>query len=148
MALRKLRTLRHALVAAVMTGALLPAVSTGVASAAALPQGFVLQDIGAGLGNDALTDFGYLPDNSTIVIGKSGTVRWLPVTGTGKTIATLPVRTNEDLGLIGLAIAPDYPTSHSIYLTRSINLTSGFVMRLARFTVTVDADGTPTGLTG
>ncbi|MEU5259940.1 PQQ-dependent sugar dehydrogenase [Amycolatopsis sp. NPDC021455] len=148
MALRKFRALRHALVAAVMTGALLPAVSTGVASAATLPQGFVLQDTNTGLGAGSLTDFGYLPDNSTIVIGKEGTVRWLPVTGAAKTLATLPVRTNEDLGLIGLAIAPDYATSHSIYLTRSINVGNGFVMRLARFTVTLDANGAPTGLTG
>ncbi|MEV6830893.1 PQQ-dependent sugar dehydrogenase [Amycolatopsis sp. NPDC051102] len=149
MALRKLRALRHLLVTAVLTGALLPVVSTGVASAAAgLPPGFVLQDTNTGLGNDPLTDFAYLPDNSTIVIGKNGDVRWLPVDGAGRTLATLPVRTNEDLGLVGLAIAPDYATSHNIYLTRSINVGSGFVMRLARFTVTVDAAGAPNGLSG
>ncbi|WP_103348000.1 PQQ-dependent sugar dehydrogenase [Amycolatopsis sp. CA-128772] len=148
MALRKLRALRHILVAAVLTGALLPVVSTGVASAAALPQGFVLRDTNTGLGDDPLTDFAYLPDNSTIVIGKNGDVRWLPVDGASRALATLPVRTNEDLGLVGLAIAPDYATSHNIYLTRSINVGSGFVMRLARFTVTVDAAGAPLGLTG
>ncbi|GAB3141076.1 PQQ-dependent sugar dehydrogenase [Amycolatopsis stemonae] len=149
MALGRLRALRHALVAAVLTGALLPVVSTGVATAATtIPQGFVLRDTSAGLGNQPLTDFGYLPDNSVFVISKTGTVRWLPETGAGRTIATLPVRTDEDLGLVGLAVAPDYATSHAIYLTRSINQTSGFVMRLARFTVTVDAAGAPTGLTG
>ncbi|MDQ7806681.1 PQQ-dependent sugar dehydrogenase [Amycolatopsis sp. A133] len=148
MALRKLRALRHALVAAVMTGALLPVVSTGVAAAATLPQGFVLRDTDSGLGLYKLTDFAYLPDNSVLATGKDGRVRWLPVTGAGTTIATLPVRTDEDLGLVGLAVAPDYATSHSIYLTRSINTTGGFVMRLSRFTVTVDAAGAPAGLTG
>ncbi|MEV6639927.1 PQQ-dependent sugar dehydrogenase [Amycolatopsis sp. NPDC051371] len=148
MALGKLRALRHAFVAAVLTGALLPVVSTGVAAAATLPQGFVLRDTDTGLGQDPLTDFAYLPDDSTLVIGKGGGVRWLPVNGAGRDIASLPVRTEEDLGLVGLAVAPDYPTSHSIYLTRSINVGSGFVMRLARFTVTVDAAGAPTGLTG
>ncbi|MEV6874004.1 PQQ-dependent sugar dehydrogenase [Amycolatopsis sp. NPDC051128] len=149
MALRKLRAIRHAFVAAVLTGALLPVVSTGVAAAATtLPQGFVLQDTSAGLGTEPLTDFAYLPDNSILVTGKSGTVRWLPAGGTGKTIATLPVRINQDLGLIGLAVAPDYATSHSIYLTRSIDVAGGFVMRLARFTVSVDAAGAPAALTG
>ncbi|WP_328447505.1 PQQ-dependent sugar dehydrogenase [Amycolatopsis sp. NBC_00438] len=149
MALGKLRALRHALVAVVLTGALLPAVTTGVAAAAAtLPQGFVLRDTDTGLGQYQLTDFAYLPDNSILATGKSGSVRWLPVSGTGKTIASLPVRTDEDLGLVGLAVAPDYATSHTIYLSRSINVTGGFVMRMSRFTVTVDTAGAPTGLTG
>ncbi|RSD19683.1 PQQ-dependent sugar dehydrogenase [Amycolatopsis eburnea] len=150
MALRKLRALRHAFVAAVLTGAMLPVVATGVATAAtALPQGFVLRDTSAGLGQEPLTDFAYLPDNSMLVTGKNGTVRWLSADGSaGRSLTKLPVRTNEDLGLVGLAVAPDYATSHAIYLTRSINQTSGFVMRLARFTVTVDAAGAPTGLGG
>ncbi|HEY3463612.1 MAG TPA: PQQ-dependent sugar dehydrogenase [Amycolatopsis sp.] len=149
MALGKLRALRHALVAAVLTGALLPVVSTGVATAAtALPPGFVLRDTSTGLGQYQLTDFAYLPDNSILATGKGGAVRWLPVSGTGKTIATLPVRTDEDLGLVGLAVAPDYATSHSIYLSRAINTSGGFVMRMSRFTVTVDATGAPSGLTG
>ncbi|MGW5716180.1 PQQ-dependent sugar dehydrogenase, partial [Amycolatopsis sp. NPDC003865] len=150
MALGKLRALRHAFVATVLTGALLPVVTTGVAAAATtLPPGFVLRDTNAGLGAQPLTDFAYLPDNSTFVIGKGGAVRWLPADGTaGRTIATLPVRTDEDLGLVGLAVAPDFATSRTIYLTRSINQTSGFVMRLAKFTVTVDAAGAPAGLTG
>ena len=148
MALRKLRALRHALVAAVMTGALLPAVSTGAEAAATLPPGFVLRDTDSGLGQYQLTDFAYLPDNSVLVTGKDGRVRWLPVTGAGKTIATLPTHSNDDLGLVGVAVAPDYATSHAIYLTRSINITGGFVMRMARFTVTVDAAGAPAGLTG
>ncbi|NBH08014.1 PQQ-dependent sugar dehydrogenase [Amycolatopsis sp. SID8362] len=145
MVLSKLRALRYALVAAVLTGALLPVATAEAATA--LPPGFVLRDTSAGLGQEPLTDFAYLPDNSVLVIGKSGSVRWLPADGSaGRLLTKLPVRTNEDLGLVGLAVAPDYATSHAIYLTRSINQTSGFVMRLARFTVTVDAAGAPTGL--
>jgi uncharacterized protein with LGFP repeats len=147
MALRKLRALRHALVAAVLTGALLPVVSTGVA-AGALPPGFVLRDTDTGLGQYQLTDFAYLPDGSVLATAKDGRVRWLPVTGTGKAIATVPARTIGDLGLVGLAVAPDYATSRGIYLTRSLDVGSGFVMRLSRFTVTVDGTGTPAGLTG
>ncbi|MFI5584732.1 PQQ-dependent sugar dehydrogenase [Amycolatopsis sp. NPDC051758] len=149
MALGKLRALRHAFVAAVLTGALLPVVSTGVAAAATLPQGFVLRDTNTGLGEFQLTDFAYLPDQSVIATAKDGRVQWVPATGTPRTLTTLAsTRTAGDLGLVGLAIAPDYASSHNIYLTRSINTTSGFVMRLSRFTVTVDGAGAPAGLTG
>ncbi|WP_328615552.1 PQQ-dependent sugar dehydrogenase [Amycolatopsis sp. NBC_00355] len=147
MALGKLRALRHALVAAVLTGALLPVVSTGVA-AGALPSGFVLQDTDTGLGQYQLTDFTYLPDGSVLATAKDGRVRWLPVSGTGRTIATLPTRSVSDLGLVGVAVAPDYATSHNVYLTRSVNVTGGFVMRLSRFTVGLDAAGAPAALGG
>ena len=146
MASRRLRTL---LATVLLTGALVPATSAGVAEAVtALPPGFVLRDTDSGFGQYVLTDFAYLPDNSVLAIAKTGAVKWLPETGAAKTIASLPVRTNEDLGLVGLAVAPDYATSHAIYLNRSINRTSDFVERLSRFTVTVDAAGNPTGLTG
>ncbi|WP_284740586.1 PQQ-dependent sugar dehydrogenase [Amycolatopsis sp. RTGN1] len=148
MALGKLRALRHALVAAVLTGAMLPVVSTGVAAAAALPPGFVLRDTDTGLGQYQLTDFAYLPDGSVLATAKDGRVRWLPVTGTGKTIATLPTRSVSDLGLVGVAVTPDYPTSHAIYLTRSLNVGSGWVMRLSKFTVGLDAAGAPASLVG
>ncbi|WP_410637315.1 PQQ-dependent sugar dehydrogenase [Amycolatopsis sp. lyj-346] len=144
MAARKLR----GLLVAVLIGVLLPVVSPGVATAATLPPGFVLQDTDTGLGLYQLTDFAYLPDNSVVATAKDGRVRWVPVTGTGRTIATLPVRADEDLGLVGLAVAPDYATSRAIYLTRSINTAGGFVMRLSKFTVTVDAAGAPAGLAG
>src|SRR4051794_18214664 len=149
MALGKLRALRHAFVATVLTGALLPAVSTGVAAAATtLPPGFVLRDTDTGLGQYQLTDFAYLPDQSVLATAKDGRVRWLPATGTGKTIATLPTRSLSDLGLVGVAVAPDYATSHTIYTTRSLNVGSGFVMRLSKFTVGVDAAGAPASLSG
>jgi uncharacterized protein with LGFP repeats/glucose/arabinose dehydrogenase len=149
MALGKLRALRHAFVATVLTGAMLPVVTTGVATAAtALPPGFVLRDTSTGLGNYQLTDFAYLPDQSVLATAKNGRVQWVPATGAPRTIATLPTREVSDLGLVGLAVAPDYATSHTIYLTRSLNVGSGFVMRLSKFTVTVDAAGAPAALTG
>ncbi|MEU5266852.1 PQQ-dependent sugar dehydrogenase [Amycolatopsis sp. NPDC021455] len=144
----KLRAVRRALLVAVLAGALLPAVSTEVGAAATLPPGFVLRETDTGLGQYQLTDFAYLPGGSVLATAKDGRVRRLTETGTGQTIATLPTRSNGDLGLVGIAVAPDYATSHTIYLTRSINVTGGFVMRLSRFTVSVDAAGTPTGLTG
>ena len=151
MALRKkLRALRHVLVATALMGALAPAVSTGVASAATLPKDFVVRDTATGFGELEVTDFGYLPDKSILVISKKGVINWVPESGgTPRTVGSLAVRQNEDMGLVGLAIAPDFATSHTIYLNRAINTTApNWVMRLSKFTVTVDAAGTPTGLTG
>ncbi|MEQ0559876.1 PQQ-dependent sugar dehydrogenase [Amycolatopsis sp. NEAU-NG30] len=147
MALGRVRALRTALTTAVLAGLVLPVVAPG-AGAAALPPGFVLRETDTGLGQYQLTDFAPLPGGSVLATGKDGRVRWVPETGTGRTIAALPTRTVSDLGLTGIAVAPDYATSHTIYLTRSVDTTSGFVMRLSRFTVTVDAAGTPSGLTG
>ncbi|WP_372671669.1 PQQ-dependent sugar dehydrogenase [Amycolatopsis kentuckyensis] len=149
MALGKLRALRHAFVAAVLTGALLPVVSTGEAAAATtLPAGFVLRDTSTGVGNYQLTDFAYLPDQSVLATAKNGRVQWVPTSGTPRTIATLPTREISDIGLVGLAVAPDYATSHTIYTTRSLNVGSGFVMRLSKFTVGLDAAGAPASLAG
>ncbi|MGW4060990.1 PQQ-dependent sugar dehydrogenase [Amycolatopsis sp. NPDC004747] len=141
------RTLRL-LLTTVLAGTLLPVIATGVATAATLPPGFVLRDTDSGLGPYQLTDFAYLPDTSVLATGKDGRVRWLPAGGTGRTIATLPVHADGDLGLVGLAVAPDYAASRAVYLTRSIDTAGGFVMRLSRFTVTADAAGAPAGLTG
>src|SRR4051812_14979762 len=116
MALGKVRAVRHALVAAVLAGALLPAVPTQAGAAAALPPGFVLREPDAGFGQYQLTDFATLPGGSLLATAKDGRVRWLPETGTGKTIAALPTRADGDLGLVGVAVAPDYATSHTVYL--------------------------------
>src|SRR5438477_3610695 len=122
MAFGKLRAVRHAFVVAVLAGALLPVVPTGAGAVTTLPPGFVLRETDTGLGQYQLTDFASLPGGSVLATAKDGRVRWLPETGTGKTIATLPTRANGDLGLVGVAIAPDYATSRTIYLTRSIDV--------------------------
>ncbi|HJQ46662.1 MAG TPA: PQQ-dependent sugar dehydrogenase [Amycolatopsis sp.] len=112
------------------------------AAAAALPAGFVLRDQATGQAAYDLTDFAYLPDSSIITTAKRGKVTWISPTGAIRTIATLPVRTDGDLGLVGLAVAPDYATTHHIYLARTVILAGGPTFRLARFTVTGSPDPT------
>ncbi len=117
-------------------------VATG---APTLPSGFVLRDQPSGQAAFDLTDFAYLPDGSVLSIGKSGKVAWVSTAGQVRTIATLPVHTIGDLGLVGLAVAPDFATSRQIYLTWSFDTTGGaFTMRVARWTVTGGSE--PTGL--
>jgi glucose/arabinose dehydrogenase len=122
--------------------------SPTAAAAPTLQPGFVIRDQAIGQGTGDLTDFGYLPDGSVLSTGKSGKVVWAPTSGSPRTIATLPVATIQDMGLIGIAIAPDYATSHRIYLARSVPTTgSAYNIRFARWTVTVNGAGEPTGLT-
>ena len=59
--------------------------------------------------------------------------------GAARTLATLSVVTRQDLGLISVAVAPDYATSKRIYTIRTISVDGKWVMRLSAWTVA----GTP-----
>nr|WP_199430045.1 PQQ-dependent sugar dehydrogenase [Qaidamihabitans albus] len=130
-----------------MVAGLLVAVPAPPTSAApTLPPGFVLRDQPSGQAPWALTDFAYLPGNGGLLsTGKEGTVAWVSPEGRSRTIAQLPAATEGDLGLVGLAVAPDYGTSRRIYLARSVPVGGGRVYRLERYAVTGSPE--PTGLT-
>jgi glucose/arabinose dehydrogenase len=125
-----------------------------------LPAGFVLRDVPTGMRasngadpGDLLTDFAYLPDESFIAVGKFGKVTWAPANGEPREIATLPTNATGDLGLTGIAVAPDYATSHTVYTARTVPDTgpdsgANGVLRLSRWTVTMDGLGQPARLTG
>ena len=114
--------------------------------AQSLPRGFALREIATGQGAYNLTDFGYLPGGSLLTIGKDGQVTWVPNTGSPQTIANLATENKGDLGLVGLGVAPDYRTTHHVYLVRSIPSASEppYRIRLSRFTV--EGGATPSGL--
>ncbi len=130
------------------------------AAAQVLPPGFVLRDIATGLRpptgadpGDLVTDFAYLPDESLLVIGKYGKVMWVPREGTPRELADLPTNGAGDLGLTGLAVAPDYATSRAVYTVRAVPDTGpdsgpNGVLRLSRWTVDPDGDGAPAALSG
>lgn len=121
-----------------------PATAQGSPS---LPPGFVLSSSPSGQAAGDLTDFAYLPDGSVLTTGKGGKVAWVSPTGAARTLATLPVTTVQDLGLVGLAVAPDYESSRAVYLARALpGSTNNWPLRLSRFTVTGSPE--PTGLTG
>jgi glucose/arabinose dehydrogenase len=140
------------------------AVTAGTPAARAaeqtLPPGFVLRDIATGLlppngadPGDLVTDFAYLPDESLVVTGKYGKVMWVPRTGAPRQLAALPTNGAGDLGLTGLAVAPDYATSRAVYTARAVPDTgpgsgANGVLRLSRWTVALGGDGKPSALTG
>lgn len=113
-------------------------------AARALPPDFALHQTATGQGTDNLTDFGYLPGGSVLTVGKSGRVTWVPKGGSPRTIRNFSPETRGDLGLVGLGIAPNYRTTHHIYLIRSIPSASAppYRIRLSRFTV--QGGSTPT----
>ncbi|WP_017985105.1 PQQ-dependent sugar dehydrogenase [Amycolatopsis methanolica] len=116
-------------------------------AAAAPPPGFVLLDQPTGQNAYDLTDFAYLPDGSYLSTGKSGKLNWTSADGaTTRTLRSLSVRNQGDLGLVSVAVAPDYATSKAIYLIRSVPGSTSFTLRLAKWTVTGSPD--PTGITG
>jgi glucose/arabinose dehydrogenase len=145
-------------VLAVVAAALTVLPAAPASAAPGLADGFVLRDLDTGLRGisdggfgDGLTDFAYLPDETILVAGKYGKVMWLPRTGAPRQVADLPTNGAGDLGLGGLAVAPDYATSRAVYTARSVHATgpgtgANGVLRVSRWTVTTDAGGDPAGL--
>ncbi|MBE1574961.1 PQQ-dependent sugar dehydrogenase [Amycolatopsis roodepoortensis] len=144
----RFRALCQAVAVVLLATVLVPSTSTPAAAAPLLPSGFVLRDQQSGQAPYDLTDFAYLPDGSILTTGKAGKVAWVSTTGRIREIANLTdVRTASDLGLTGIAIAPDFATSRKIYTARAVNQAGGgFVLRASSWTVSGAAE--PTGLTG
>ncbi|UGQ10880.1 PQQ-dependent sugar dehydrogenase [Yinghuangia sp. ASG 101] len=117
---------------------------SGRASAApALPAGFQLRDMPSGQ-SELLTDFAWTPDGGYFTTGKNGRVAWVSAAGVARTVAQLPVETEQDLGLVGLAVAHDYTTSRTVYITRVVTINGVWHLRLESWKVT--GTGEPTGL--
>ncbi len=138
---------RLAALAAAMSLVVMTLAPTSPASAAtSLAPGFLLLSSTSGQGRYNLTDFAYLADGSMLTTGKDGVVNWVPLGGSPRTIARLAVLTEGDLGLVGVAVPPDYATSRRIYTARALSAGGQRLLRLSRWTVMLDEDG-PAGLT-
>ncbi|GAA2337028.1 PQQ-dependent sugar dehydrogenase [Saccharopolyspora halophila] len=140
------RPLVSAVLCLLLAAGALTAAAPAATAAPSLPPGFVLRDQPSGQDAYDLTDFTYLPDDSTISTGKQGEVAWVSPGGKVNTLATLPADTSQDLGLVGIAAAHDYETSRHIYLARAVpDGADGHLLRLARWTVQGSPE--PTGIT-
>ncbi|MCV2489582.1 PQQ-dependent sugar dehydrogenase [Geodermatophilus sp. YIM 151500] len=133
-----------AAVLVVLVAVALPVAAPVPARAAALPDGFVVQDLPSGQ-DELLTDFAFAPDGSWFTAGKNGRVAWVSADGTDvRTLAELPVVSVQDLGLTGVAVAPDYATSRTVYTARTLAVDAGWAMRLSAWRV--GGTGVPTSL--
>ncbi|WP_162794228.1 PQQ-dependent sugar dehydrogenase [Streptomyces paludis] len=77
------------------------------------------------------------PDGRVVYIERDGRVKvWDPGTKSSVTAGTVPVRVVGELGLVGLALAPDFAKSGHIYLHFSRpDWNTSYVSRVARFTL-------------
>jgi cytochrome c len=74
------------------------------------------------------------PDGTVFYTERRGVVGvWDPTTESAREIATVPVTTFEENGLMGIALAPDYETSGWIYLSYSALPLESLTQRVSRF---------------
>ncbi|WP_029430878.1 PQQ-dependent sugar dehydrogenase [Blastococcus sp. URHD0036] len=135
--------LRVGVVLALVAGVLAVLPGAPASAAPSLPAGFVVRDLPSGQ-SDTLTDFDSAPDGSWFTTGKNGRVAWVSAAGGARTLATLPVVTQQDLGLTGIAVPADYPTSRQVYTSRTLSVNGVWTARLSAWTVTGSPE--PTGL--
>jgi glucose/arabinose dehydrogenase len=97
-------------------GLAVPAViSTASAAVPVLPAGFALESTPTGQAANLLTGFVELPTGGAITIGKCGKVTFVPVAAPPRQLATVPASCAQDLGLVGVALPPDFSTSRRVY---------------------------------
>lgn len=130
--------LRALVVLALLVSATLVGSAGPAAAAPALPAGFAVRDLPSGQ-EALLTDFAFAPDGSWFTTGKDGRVAWVSAAGVPRTLASLAVVSDADLGLTGIAVAADYATSRRIFTARSVTVSGQNLMRLSSWTVA----GTP-----
>jgi glucose/arabinose dehydrogenase len=97
-------------------GLAIPAViSRASAAVPVLPAGFALESTPTGQAANLLTGFVELPTGGAITIGKCGKVTFVPVAAPPRQLATVPASCAQDLGLVGVALPPDFSTSRRVY---------------------------------
>ncbi len=93
-----------------------PLAAAPASAAPALPPGFVQTSRASGQTTEPLTAFALLPDGGMITTGKGGTVMWVsPDDSVTRQLSRITVRNTIDIGLVGLALAPDYATTGGVF---------------------------------
>ena len=135
---RRWAALHLALLLCLASGALVaaaPATAAPDAEAApSLPPGFAIRTSPSGQ-DELLTGMASAPDGSWFTIGKNGRVAHVSPEGQATTLAELPVVSVQDLGLTGIAVAPDHATSRRVYTARTLDVDGRWTMRLSAWTV-------------
>ncbi|NUU24812.1 MAG: PKD domain-containing protein, partial [Streptomycetaceae bacterium] len=124
-------------------GTLLGIPAQTASAAPVLPPGFLLRDMPTGQ-SELLTDFAWTPDGGYFTTGKNGRLAWVSPESVSRTVALLPVATDGDLGLVGVAVAHDYAASRTVYTARVVTVAGAWRLRAEAWTVT--GTGEPAGL--
>lgn len=109
-----------------------------------VPAGFTLEATPTGQAAYDLTGFVELPAGSgAITIAKCGKVTFVPTSGVPLELTRVPAVCVQDIGLVGIALPPDFAASHQVYTLYSYDGGNGH--RYARLSHwTVDSATTPT----
>ncbi|HZR84717.1 MAG TPA: PQQ-dependent sugar dehydrogenase [Candidatus Binatia bacterium] len=99
---------------AALIGTLVIHVSIAVAGDPA--SGFV--DTGVASGLSSPTAIAFLPDGTMLIAEKGGALK-RGNGGSGVTLTTIPVCANSEMGLLGIAVDPNYATNGFVYLYRT-----------------------------
>ena len=97
---------------------------SATAATPTLPAGFTWTPQPSGQDVGELTDFEFLPNGGLISIGEGGTVSYVAPDGTTtRTLLTLDVGNvqSTQLGLLNLALAPDYESTGELYLFYTVS---------------------------
>lgn len=117
-------------------------------AAAVLPGGFQMAATATGQASYDLTGFVELPGgDGAITIGKCGKVTFVPNSGGPRQLTAVAAACVQDIGLVGIALPPDFSTSRQVYTLYSYSGADGH--RYARLSHwTVDSTTAPTSMTG
>src|SRR5919199_1503877 len=86
------------------------------AAAPVLPAGFALEAVPTGQAANDLTGFVELPSgDGAITIGKCGKVTFVPSAGAPRRLTTVPTACIQDIGLVGIAVPPNFAASRQVY---------------------------------
>ena len=135
-------------VTALLAAGLVPIAGVGAASAApTLPEDFTDTVVASGF--DVPTVVAQAADGRIFVAEKAGTIKvmdgWDDTSPTVFADLTAQVYDDHDRGLLGMALAPDFPTDPSVYVLYSHETEAGSDGRLSRLRAAGDvSDGTET----
>jgi len=114
----------------------------GVSRAGIVPTGFADEPVAGGM--NAPSSLAFLPDGRALVIELNQARILMIRNGVVSALVTVPsVRTGGERGLLGIAIDPSWPSRPYVYVHSTWN--QAFEIRVSRFTVTGDLDGTGNG---
>jgi glucose/arabinose dehydrogenase len=108
---------RIAAIAILLVFAIAPAAMAGTS-----PPGFADKVVASGL--DQPTAIAFLPSGKLLVTEKTGAL-WLMGGGTLQKLATIPVCTDAEMGLLGVAVDPSFASNGYVYLYRTKPSSSG-----------------------
>ncbi len=98
------------------------------AIAVELPDGFELATVGTGLTEPIALNFA--PDGALLVAERGGGLRWIRDEQVEDPFTHIEVRTSGEMGLLGVALGPDFSTTRHIYVLATVSFDEQRILRI------------------